>query len=229
MTRAYRIIVAIALVAAAVPLRAEGQSSATQTAQATAEASQSAQPAAPATAAEKAAAAQQARNNVWASIVPLKLTIVLSKYQGDKKVSSLPYELTVRTDNNKASIRMGTRVPVPGFGAPNPAAADPARPATRIGPFVMTDVFTNIDCTASNLDNGRFAVTVTIEDSSMYEDSERTSTAGTSKVSGVSATRTFRTTNALVLRDGQSTEFTAAADKVNGEVIKANVTVAVVK
>jgi hypothetical protein len=48
-------------------------------------------------------------------------------------------------------------------------------------------------------------------------------------VSGVSATHTFRTTNALVLRDGQSTEFTTAVDKVSGEMIKASVTLAVVK
>jgi hypothetical protein len=174
-----------------------------------------------------AAAAQQARAAALASIVPLKLTIVLSKYQGEKRVSSMPYELTVRTDNNKASIRMGTQVPTPTFGAPNPAADN--KPAPRIGPFVMTNVGTNIDCTASNLDNGRFAVTITIEDSSIYEDSQRTDTANGSKVSGVSATRTFRTTNALVLRDGQSTEFTTAVDKVNGEVIKASVTLAVVK
>jgi len=236
MTRAYPVIVAIALAAAGAPLRAEGQSAqATQVAQAGAQATQAARAAAQAAAvekavaAEKAAAAQQARNNVWASIVPLKLTIVLSKYQGDKKVSSLPFELTVRTDSNKASIRMGTRVPLPDFGAPNPAAADPAKPAPRIGPFVMRDVFTNIDCTASNLDSGRFAVTLTIEDSSIYEDSERTGSAGASKVSSVSGTRTFRTTNALVLRDGQSTEFTAAVDKMNGDVIKASVTLTVVK
>jgi hypothetical protein len=39
----------------------------------------------------------------------------------------------------------------------------------------------------------------------------------------------FRTTNALVLRDGQSTEFTAATDKSSGEGIKAAVTLTVVK
>jgi hypothetical protein len=41
--------------------------------------------------------------------------------------------------------------------------------------------------------------------------------------------RTFRTTNQLVLRDGQSSEFTAATDKVTGEVIKATVTLTVIK
>ncbi len=169
-------------------------------------------------------AAEQMRTRLLAAVVPLKVIIVLSKYQGEKKVSSLPYELTVRTDGSKASIRMGTQVPTPGFGAPNPAA-DTGKPPSRIGPFVMKEVGTNIDCTATSLDSGRFAVTVTIEDSSIYEDTQRTE----SKVSGVSAVRTFRTTNALVLRDGQSTEFTAAADKINGDVIKASVTLTIVK
>jgi hypothetical protein len=35
--------------------------------------------------------------------------------------------------------------------------------------------------------------------------------------------------NSLVLKDGQSSQFTAAADKVNGEMIKADVTISVVK
>lgn len=219
MTRAFPVIVAIAVTAAAAPLRAQEPSAqATQSAQATAQASQSAQP-----------AAQQPPGVGAASIVPLKLTITLSKYQGDKKVSSLPYELTVRTDNNKGSIRMTTQVPTPTFGSPNPAAADPAKPPSRIGPFVMRDVGTNIDCNATNLKDGRYAVTVTIEDSSIYEDSQRVDIPNGVKASNVSAVRTYRTTNALVLRDGQTTEFTTATDKVSGEVIKAAVMLTVIK
>ena len=75
-------------------------------------------PKAPPAPVAQASAAAQARANVLASIVPLKVTIMLSKYQGDKKVTSMPYELTVRTDSNNASIRMKTQVPTPGFGAP---------------------------------------------------------------------------------------------------------------
>jgi hypothetical protein len=176
-----------------------------------------------------ASPAQQAPAIGTASIVPLKVTITLSKYQGDKKVSSLPYELTVRTDNNKASIRMTTQVPTPTFGAPTPAAADAGKPSPRIGPFRTIDVGTNIDCNATNLKDGRYAVTVTIEDSSIYEDSQRSDIPNGSKVSGVSASRTYRTTNALVLRDGQSTEFTTAVDKMTGDVFKANVLLTVIK
>jgi hypothetical protein len=84
-------------------------------------------------------------------------------------------------------------------------------------------VGTNIDCRVTNLDTGRYSVTVSIEDSSVYRDDP------SSQVTGVPAFRSFRTLNSLILRDGQTTEFTAAADKVSGEVIRAEVTLTVVK
>jgi hypothetical protein len=219
-TRAYSVVAAVAIVAG-VTLRAQEQS---------AQASASAQ---------GAATAEQTRERRLASIVPLKVTIVLSKYQGEKKIASEPYELSMRTDGNNASIRMKTQVPVPGpmSGAaplppppapPTPAGAANARPAPRPNPFMtLRDVGTNIDCSAISLDSGRYAVTVTIEDSSISEDSQRNSDG--SKTEATRSVRTFRTSNALVLRDGQSTEFTAATDKVTGEVIKAAVTLTVIK
>ena len=164
------------------------------------------------------ATAEQTRERRLASIVPLKVTIVLSKYQGEKKTASEPYELSLRTDGNKASIRLATQMPAEPTSPP-PAGA--ARPAPRPNPF------TNIDCSATSLDSGRYAVTVTIEDSSIYEDNQRN--ADGSKTERTRSVRMFRTTNALVLRDGQSTEFTAATDKSSGEMIKAAVTLTVVK
>jgi hypothetical protein len=165
--------------------------------------------------AQSSATAEPARNRALASIVPLKLTVVLSRYRGEKKVASESYELSVRTDSNKASVRMST----PAVLVPNAGGVAGAQPAPG------STLFTNIDCSANNLDNGRFAVTVTIEDSSIYEDSRYPANGSKTDKS----LRMFRTTNALVLRDGQTTEFTAATDKVNGEVIKAAVTLAVVK
>ena len=41
--------------------------------------------------------------------------------------------------------------------------------------------------------------------------------------------RSYQSTNTLVLKDGQSREFTAAADRVSGEVIRIGVTLRVVK
>ena len=51
---------------------------------------------------------------------------------------------------------------------------------------------------------------------------------------GASATtlpviRTFRASNNLVLRDGQTRQFSAAADRITGEVVKVDVTLKVAK
>jgi hypothetical protein len=191
--------VALATLASAVPSAQEQSAQASATAQ-------------------SGATAEQTRERRLASIVPLKVTIVLSKYQGEKKIASEPYELSLRTDGNKASIRLATQMPAEPTPPASPGAA---RPASRPNPF------TNIDCSATSLDSGRYAVTVTIEDSSIYEDNQRS--ADGSKTERTRSVRMFRTTNALVLRDGQSTEFTAATDKSSGEVIKAAVTLTVVK
>jgi len=191
--------VALATLASAVPSAQEQSAQASATAQ-------------------SGATAEQTRERRLASIVPLKVTIVLSKYQGEKKIASEPYELSLRTDGNKASIRMATQMPAE---PTPPAPPGAARPAPRPNPF------TNIDCSATSLDSGRYAVTVTIEDSSIYEDNQRN--ADGSKTERTRSVRMFRTTNALVLRDGQSTEFTAATDKSSGQVIKAAVTLTVAK
>jgi hypothetical protein len=167
-----------------------------------------------------AAVAREARDRDLAAIIPLKVRVIVSKYQGDKKMSSLPYELTIRSDNIPSNIRMVTQVPVPAFGTPQPQTATANKP---VGPFNYRDVGTKIDCQAMRLDNGRFVLNVTIEDSAVYPDDQ------SSQVRGIPAFRTFRTTNSPILRDGQSTEFTVASDKVTGEVIRAEVTLTVVK
>ena len=190
----------------------------------------------PSPVAEGAAAAQQARQRDLAAIVPLKVRVVLSKYQGDKKISSLPYELTVRTDGKNAGIRMFTQVAVPSataLAAPPSPPAKPGEPVDRTPPppgrsFSYRDVGTSIDCLAMNLDAGRYAVTLTIEDTSVYP-GERDPNARSQPGEALPAFRTFRSANSLVLRDGQMTEFSLAADKITGEVTKAEVSISVIK
>jgi len=170
--------------------------------------------------------------------VPLKVRVVLSRYQGDKKISSLPFELTVRTDGSTSNIRMNAQVPVlqnvftpPAKPSPAPAGgAEPPSPPTSLRNFNYKDIGTNIDCRANNLDAGRFAVSVTIEDSSVYPPEKRSPTAGAARGDEeLPSFRTFRSLNSMVLKDGQSTEFNVATDKMTGEVIKAEVNIAVGK
>jgi hypothetical protein len=167
-------------------------------------------------------------------IVPLKVDIVVSRYQGDKKVSSLPYTLAVNANdgildmmgnyqpNNSAQLRTGASVPVPSLATPKDTPVQ-----GPVGPVVYKTIGINIDCWALSMDDGRFKVDIRIDDTSVYAEGQ--TAAGVAKIAEIPSFRTFQSHNAVVLRDGQSSQFTAAADRITGEVTKVDVTITVVK
>jgi len=151
--------------------------------------------------------------------VPLKVQVVISRFEGDKKISSLPYLLSVNAGRH-ASLRMGTRVPVASTSyTPIATGGAGVNPLTA---YQYQDVGTNIDCGTGTLDDGRFRVELSIEDSSLEEQSRNSAGERPSL-------RAFRATNSLVLKDGQSAQFTTAVDKVTGVVTKVDVLLTVVK
>ena len=180
-------------------------------------AAQQAQPAPPTTPAPAAERAPTSRQP-FGPLVPLDIQVVVNRYQGDKRVSSLPYGLAVNAnDVVVSSLRMGARVPVP-----RGATAPPNLP-----PVEYQSIGTNIDCFARTMDDGRFQVNIVIEDSSIYENVPGAVQPSTDDKAPVF--RSFKSTNTLVLRDGQSRQFSAATDRVNGEVVRIEVTLRVVK
>ena len=163
-------------------------------------------------------AAQEANRLAEAKLnelIPLELEVVISRYTPDnKKISSLPYSVAVnagqRADGTK--LRMGANVPVPtGLGA-----------ASQITSYNYQSVGTNIDSSARPLGDGRFVVTISVEERSVVQP-----TTGVTPAAPV--IRNFETQNNLVLRDGQTRQFTAASDRVTGEIVKVDVTLRVVK
>ena len=155
--------------------------------------------------------------------IPLKVQIVISRYQSDRKISSLPYTLSVNAGapgRNSASIRMGTTLPI--VVTPVPAAGGEKTPA---GTIQYRDVGTNIDCEAQVLEDGRFRLQISVDDSSVAPD-ERPRDAATS---GSPSFRSFRAVDGMVLKDGGTSQFTTATDKVSGETVKIDVTLTVVK
>lgn len=158
-------------------------------------------------------------------LVPLDVQILVSRYQGEKKVSSLPYALAVTANDLEMSrLRMGANVPVPSMAAPkgNPTGMSGPMP----GPVHYRDIGTNIDCVAKTLDDGRFQLLISVEDSSVYTNVQDGTTP---TVGDMPVFRSFKSTNHLVLKDGQTRQFTAATDRVSGEVVKIDVTLRVVK
>ncbi len=163
------------------------------------------------------------------AIIPLDVEVVVSRSLNGKPISSLPYFLAVNASraSEKTSLRMGANVPVPStFVQAQQTTADgkPAGNATPLVSYNYQDIGTNIDCSARPLGDGRFVVNITVGERSVVQGGN---VAGA--VQGAPVIRNFNASNNLVLRDGQTRQFTAAADRVTGEVIKVDVTLKVAK
>ena len=158
--------------------------------------------------------------------VPVDVEVVISRYQADKKVSSLPYALTVNAryqevrDQHRTILKMGGQVPVPVMAS----AAPVGQPSPFLGPVQYKDIGTQIDCAARPLDDGRFELFISVEDTALAP-----MPGGTAQQPAMPALRTFASSNTIVLRDGQTRQFTAAADRITGEVVRVDVTLRVPK
>ena len=163
--------------------------------------------------------------------IPLELQVVISRYQGEKRISSLPYVLSLKSFGNSirsgiagASLRLGSRVPI--RQQTFVPAAD-GKPATTTGSVTYENVGTNIDAGASALEDGRYEVTVSINESSVVTDPQ--DLKGTPGSDSYPVFRSYQSTNTLFVKEGQTVQFTAASDRVSGEVVRVEVKLTVVK
>jgi hypothetical protein len=144
------------------------------------------------------------------AVTPLRIQVLFTEYDGDKKVSSLPYSFTVNADERRArpgsQVRNGARIPV----------------ATGKDQFTYLDIGTNIDCSATLQDDGRFKLMMIVERSSVSPDAPSTN-------SMVPVVRQFKAEMNPVLKDGQTIESIVATDPLNGHVFHVNVTLNLAK
>jgi len=117
----------------------------------------------------------------------------------------MPYTVTLNAGGH-ANLRMGARIPV----------------SMTTGPSYQ-DIGTNIDTSAAEVEGGRYSLVITIDDSSVYPDDP----AGATK--GSPSFRQFRASNTMVLKNGETGQFTSATDKVTGETVRVDVTLTVIK
>jgi hypothetical protein len=146
----------------------------------------------------------------------LRVQVVLTRFQGEKKLASLPYTFTATVDGRPVRMRMGVDTPVA-------VAQTAGSPMTS---FQYRNVGTNIDCSASDAGEGRYRLMLTVENSSAL--------TGEMAAAGMAAGgnpmfRRFDSNIDPVLRDGQSVQTIASTDPVTGEVVKIDVTMNVVK
>jgi hypothetical protein len=155
--------------------------------------------------------------------IPVKLQIVFTEYESDKKVSSQPYTFFVNVgEQMRTSVRMGVRVPVYTGGKETTAQ------------FQYIDVGTNIDCRVFVAEGGQFRTELNMERSSAYSSSGPVEKGGDPKNEIQTASthptlRNFRTNVNLTLRDGQTLQSNMATDPATGRVLKVDVTLTLVK
>ncbi|MEO8313683.1 MAG: hypothetical protein ABI645_02715 [Pseudomonadota bacterium] len=144
----------------------------------------------------------------------LRIQLVIARYVGEKKISSIPYAFTVTTGGDGGSrIRMGVDAPIPVLMG---ASGSVTQEYKNFG--------TNIDCgNVSELPGGRYAFQLSVQNTAAVPDS-----AGDAKDSRP-LFRRFEAAFKPVLRDGQSMPTVSFSDPVTGEVVKVDVTMNVVR
>jgi len=158
-------------------------------------------------------------------VTPLRIQVVFAEYDGDKKISSLPYTVLVNANDKgpQAAVRMGLRVPVE-TGASTEGVNRQ---------YQYQDIGTNLDGRADSTEDGRFNLKLNVEKSSLYTpaptDKPGTIAGNPMIIPGHFIIQSFRSQVNLLLRDGQTMQATVASDPVTGHVLKLEVTLNVIK
>jgi hypothetical protein len=163
-----------------------------------------------------AASAQEAQEKApkpQGPVTELKLQVVFSRYQGEKKVSSVYYTLPVRADGTYSRVHMGFEVPLR------------YESKETSGNVVFKDVGNSVGCRANPDDGGRFKLECGFDQSSVHASGDKPADASLLPP----VLRDFRSDVSFFLRDGQTSPITTATDPVSGDVVKVDVTLNVVK
>jgi hypothetical protein len=157
--------------------------------------------------------------------VTLQVDVTLIRQQGQKTISSAPYTLLMIPGDQSTRVRTNLQVPLPVTTVTPPADG---KPAVTTQTTRYETIGTSIDANARNEGpgSGRYRISVSITDSAIYPPADATVQKPGSPTP---ALRSFSSANTAILRDGQTTEFTAATDKVTGEFVKVQVKLTVLK
>lgn len=168
------------------------------------------------------------RPKAEAQTTPVKVTVVFSDYDGDKKTKSLPYTIYINAHNGEdprggsmTKLRVGSRVPVYTGG--------------NSGNMTYLDVGTNIDAHAAHTQEGYFVMALRLERSwaegytlvpVQRPPEQMDPHAGSFQEPII---RSFQSELDLKLREGQAVETTMATDPISSKVIKVEISLSVVK
>jgi hypothetical protein len=151
---------------------------------------------------------------------PIKVQIVFTEFEGDKKVSSMPYVFTVISDekaggNYSTSLRTGIRVPIETDGKDQKTT--------------YLDIGSNIDCGIRTEDDSHFHLFLIFDRSALYPNKSAEGERLVANPGGQPLVRQFRTSENLILKDGQTSENLLSTDPLNGHTLRVSVTINVQK
>jgi hypothetical protein len=152
--------------------------------------------------------------------IPIKVQIVFTEFDGDKKVSTMPYSFVAIADEKlggyySTSLRTGVRIPVEVEGKEQKTT--------------YLDVGSNIDCGIRSEDDGRFRVYLIFDRSALYPNKSAEGERLVAQPNGQPLIRQFRTSENMILKDGQTAENILSTDPLNGHVLRVSMTINVLK
>jgi hypothetical protein len=153
--------------------------------------------------------------------IPVKVQVVLTEYDGDKKIANMPYSFVVISDEKmggyySTSLRTGVRIPIQTEGKDQKTT--------------YFDIGSNIDCGVRSEEDGRFHIYMIFERSALYPSAP----AGDEKLevsrpNNLPLIRQFKTSENLILKDGQTSESILSTDPLSGHVMRIAVSINTIK
>jgi hypothetical protein len=152
--------------------------------------------------------------------VPIKVQILFTEFDGDKKISSMPYSFIVIADEKvggyySTTLRTGVRVPI--------------ELDSKDQKITYLDVGSNIDCGIRTEDDGRFHLYLTFDRSALYPNKSTEGEKLVANPGGQPLVRQFRASENLILKDGQTSESLLSTDPHSGHTLRVSVTINVQK
>jgi len=140
--------------------------------------------------------------------IPVKLQFVVAAYEGERKVSSVPYSLLATANGGQVTFLNGINVPI----------------LTSEGKITYTNIGTTITCTVTT-ETGNFRLAINFDEKSVITaKSPVAPAAATTRPLDSPSFHDVNYTGTITIKDGESRQLISAPDKVTGEILKIDVT-----
>jgi len=140
--------------------------------------------------------------------IPVKLQFLVSAYEGDHKVSSVPYTLLATANGGQVTFLNGINVPI----------------LTSEGKITYTNIGTTITCTVTT-ESGNFRLAINFDEKSVI--TAKSPAAPTGTTTRPLDSPSFHDLNyigTITVKDGETKQLISVPDKATGEVEKVEVT-----